>query len=117
MSAESDVFVVLLTGPDLATLRRIGRSVVAEKLAACVNVVPAVTSVYRWQGEIMEEGEGLAILKTTRSALSALEDRVRELHPYEVPEFLALPVVTGAEEYLEWVVGSVEAPVDDEQAR
>lgn len=103
---------MLITGPDPESLRRLVRAVVEEGLAACANVVPAVTSVYRWQGELMEEGEALAVLKTTADVLPELERRVLELHPYEVPEFVTLPVESGSEAYLEWVEACVEGSGD-----
>lgn len=110
-SAESDVFVVLVTGPDREFLLRLGRRLVDEKLAACVNVTEGVRSVYRWQGEVHEEDEGLALLKTTRGRLDDLETRVVELHPYDAPEFLALSADAGSRSYLDWVANSVTPTV------
>ena len=108
MSSKPDAVVVALTtGPDAETLAEIGRRVVENRLAACVNVLDGVTSVYRWRGRIEEEGEALAIIKTTESRLDELERSVLELHPYEEPEFIALPVLSGSAGYLDWVVGSV----------
>lgn len=110
-SAEPDVgvqvCVVLVTGPDRESLLRLGRRLVEEELAACVNVTEGVRSVYRWQGEVHEEDEGLALVKTTRGRLDDLEARVVELHPYDEPEFLALSVDEGARSYLDWVANSV----------
>jgi periplasmic divalent cation tolerance protein len=85
----------------------LGRRLVDERLCACVNVVPGLTSVYRWEGAVEEAGEALALLKTTRRRLDALEARVRELHPYDEPEFLAFEVDRGASSYLAWVAESV----------
>jgi periplasmic divalent cation tolerance protein len=97
------VQVVLVTAPDLEVAGRIGRSLVEEGLAACANLVPGVRSVYRWQGEVHEDPEVLLIVKTRAALVAALEARVRELHPYEVPEVLALDVAAGSAPYLEWV--------------
>lgn len=115
-----DVVVVLVTGPDQQTLEKLARRLVEERLAACVNVIPRVRSVYRWQGDVHEDDEALAVLKTTRSAIGPLRDRIHELHPYDLPEFLVLPLEAGSEAYLRWVVSCVsDGPTDreaDEQA-
>ncbi|MEE8473890.1 MAG: divalent-cation tolerance protein CutA [Myxococcota bacterium] len=101
--SESDVCVVLITAPDGDTAAGIGRTLVEERLAACVNVVPGVRSLYRWQGSVREDVELLLFVKTRVDRMPALAARVRELHPYDVPEVLALPAVGGSEEYLDWV--------------
>lgn len=101
------VFVVFVTGPDRETLRDLGRRLVEERLAACANVWDGIDSVFRWRGEVQEEREALALLKTTGGRLEALRGRVAELHPYDEPEFLALAVDTGSPSYLAWVVDSV----------
>lgn len=88
--------------------RRIARELVERRLAACVNLVPNLTSVYRWQGAVEEAEEVLLVIKTTEAQLAALEAAVRELHSYEVPEFLALRVEAASQPYLEWLLGSVE---------
>ncbi|VDN56807.1 unnamed protein product [Dracunculus medinensis] len=77
--------------------------VVKSKLAACVNIVPAITSVYEWQGKLEEESELLLIMKTKSSALNMLKEKVISLHPYEVPEFIAAPIEYGSEKYLKWI--------------
>jgi len=105
--AEPDVCVVLVTGPDREVLLAVGRRLVEEELAACVNATDRVRSVYRWQGEVHEDEEGLALVKTTRARLDELEARVRELHPYDEPEFLALSVTAGSRSYMDWVASSV----------
>lgn len=97
------VRVVLTTCPDPATADRIARTLVQERLAACGNVVPGVTSIYRWEGRIETAGECLLILKTRAERLAALAARLDEIHPYDVPEVLALPVEAGATAYLRWV--------------
>ena len=102
------VVVAVVTGPDRRTLVEIGRRVVEERLAACANVWEPVTSVFRWEGAIEEEEEAMAFLKTTAERAEALGERVVALHPYDVPEFLVLPVSAGSAEYLAWVVGASE---------
>jgi len=103
------VLVVLTTTPNSEIAELIGRTLVVERLAACANVLPGVTSIFRWKGAVERDSETLMILKTTATELDALRARVMELHPYEVPEVLALPVEAGHEPYLEWVFSSVGA--------
>jgi periplasmic divalent cation tolerance protein len=99
--------VVLVTVPDPAVGRELARTVVEERLAACGNVIPGLVSVYRWKGGIHEDPEALVIFKTTEDALPELERRIVELHPYEVPEFLVIPLTHGHHPYLRWVAGEV----------
>jgi periplasmic divalent cation tolerance protein len=99
--------VVLCTFPDESTAATIGRTLVDERLAACVNVVPAIRSIYRWQGQVQEDGEALALVKTTAAGFPALRDRLLALHPYDCPECIALPVTAGHPAYLEWIAASV----------
>ena len=82
---------------------RIAKSLVERRLAACANIVPTVRSVYRWQGQIMDEAEALLVVKTTRARFEDLKSGVLEVHPYSVPEIIALPVVAGHAPYLDWV--------------
>lgn len=104
-------YLVFVTGPDRETMLEVGRQVVEERLAACVNVVPSVTSVYRWEGRVVEDEEVLALLKSTAERLERLEARVIELHPYEEPEFLAVRADTGSSSYVEWIRASVSEDV------
>ena len=103
----SGTFLVLVTVSDEASGSSLARRIVSEGLAACGNVIPGLTSVYRWKGEVQEDPEALVLFKTTKEALPALRDRVLELHAYETPEFLALPIHTGDLRYLQWVRGEV----------
>ncbi|MFQ5896708.1 MAG: divalent-cation tolerance protein CutA [Candidatus Methylomirabilia bacterium] len=95
--------VVLVTTPSVEEGQRIARAVVAEHLAACVNVVPGLRSVFFWEGQLQEESEALLVIKTSRERYEALQRRVFELHTYSVPEVLALPVEAGSPSYLAWV--------------
>ncbi|MGW8265901.1 MAG: divalent-cation tolerance protein CutA [Longimicrobiales bacterium] len=104
---RSGVRIVLVTAPDAETGLGLVREVVGARLAACGNLVPGLTSVYRWKGEIHQDPECLVILKTTAALVGDLRTRVVELHPYEVPEFLTLPVLDGHPPYLAWVEGEV----------
>ena len=106
MTAE--YVVVLTTLPADADAAVFARQVVEERLAACVNLLPIMESVYRWEGRVQRESERQLVLKTSRDRVAALGQRVRELHPYEVPEFVVLPIVDGNEAYLRWVGESTE---------
>jgi periplasmic divalent cation tolerance protein len=101
------VVVVLSTFPSSEKAAEIARVLVDERLCACVNLVPAVRSIYRWQGAIHDDAEVLAIVKTTAERVEALRDRLIALHPYEVPEAIVLPVTGGHAPYLAWVTGEV----------
>ncbi len=105
----SDVVAGLVTGPDREQLVRLGRTLVEERLIACLNVVDRVASVYRWEGEVCEDAEALGILKTTAARTDAVARRIRDLHPYDVPEVLFIPVAAGSAPYLDWVSGQVSA--------
>lgn len=100
--------LALSTCPDADTAARIARTLVEEHLAACVNRVPGVVSTYRWQDRVQEEGEILLVIKTTRERFRALRDRLLELHPYEVPELVALDIATGHPAYLDWIAAVTE---------
>lgn len=99
--------VVLMTAPDPETARSLVRTLVEEELVACGTIAPAVTSIYRWAGKVEEATESLVIFKTTESGADRLMRRVPELHPYDVPELLVLPVEAGHPPYLDWVVRNV----------
>jgi periplasmic divalent cation tolerance protein len=86
-----------------AVADRIAHTLVAEQLAACVNVIPAVRSIYAWEGEICNEAELQCLLKTRRSLFPAVRERVLDLHPYQTPEIIALPLVEGHSDYLAWL--------------
>lgn len=105
----SDVHVVLTTAPDSATAEGLAERLIEERVAACANIVPGVRSIYRWEGALQKEGEVMLFLKTAAARVDDLKDRLVELHPYDVPEVLALPVVAGLPAYMEWVYGEVEA--------
>ena len=104
--AVTDVVIVFVTAPSDDEARRIGRTLVAERLAACVNVIGPLHSIYRWEGQVQEDAEQLLVVKARRSDVDALAARVRALHSYEVPEVVALDVVAGSAPYLAWVLES-----------
>ena len=100
--------VVFVTCPTRGLARRIARAVVQRRLAACVNIVlTPVESVYTWKGKLERAREYLLVMKTTAKRLAALENEVKRLHSYEVPEFIALPISDGSKEYLAWLDDSV----------
>lgn len=107
--ATVPVRVVLSTFPSADKAAEVARILVEERLCACVNIVPAVRSIYRWQGEVSDDSEVLALIKTTSERFPPLADRLRSLHPYEVPEIIALDVADGHAPYLAWVASSVGA--------
>ncbi len=101
-----EVLVILTTWPDVEKARAAAHILVEEKLAACANLLPAVESIYRWQGKVETGAEVLMVLKTTATRYSALEIRIQALHSYEVPEIVALRVADGLPQYLQWVMDS-----------
>jgi len=102
-AAPPDALVVLCTCPDEATATGIATALLAAELAACVNCVPGIRSMYRWDGQIRDDTEVLLVIKTRAARYTALEATVREQHPYDLPEIIALPVVAGARDYLGWI--------------
>lgn len=99
--------VVLITAPSADKAAAIARILVEERLAACVNLVPLVRSIYRWEGKVLEEAEALMVVKTRRERFEALRERVLALHEYSCPEIVALPIERGHEAYLRWIGESV----------
>ncbi len=105
--ADSLHMVVFCTCEDQRQGMHIGEALVSERLAACVNLLPAVQSIYRWQGNIERAEEVLLLIKTTRDRFPALRDRIQELHTYDTPEIIALPISDGSEKYLTWLGAQV----------
>lgn len=103
-----DGLIVLVSVPNAETAGKLAEALVGERLAACVNVVGGVRSIYRWKGAVERDEELLCVCKTTRAVFERLRARVVELHPYEVPEVVALPIEAGHAPYLAWITASVE---------
>ena len=101
--SPADFLVVLVTMPDGDTAARLGRTLVKEQLAACVNVIPGLRSIYRYEGKLCDDAEVLCLFKTRRALYPALRDRVTALHPYQVPEIIALSLAEGNAPYLAWL--------------
>ena len=106
MSDTGETLIVLCTCPDADTGTRLADELVSRRLAACVNRVPGVVSTYVWKGAVNHDDEVLLIIKTTSLAYRKLESTLRDLHPYELPEILAVPVSKGLPDYLAWVYAS-----------
>jgi len=104
----TDKILVLTTANSQDEARKIGRSLVERLLAACVNIVPRVGSIYRWEGEVEEAEEWLLIVKTNRGAFERVRDAIKELHSYDVPECIAVGIESGNMEYLNWLGESVK---------
>lgn len=98
-----EVLLVLSTFPDVATARRVGRELVEQRCAACANILPQVESIYWWEKKVESANETLVLFKTTADRYAALETTLRQLHPYEVPEIIAMKVEQGSPDYLRWV--------------
>ena len=108
MADGGGVSVVLATVPDLEVGRQLARTLLDERLIACANVVPGVTSLYRWQGRVHEDAECLVVMKTRTELVPRLVERVPALHPYELPEVLALRVMDGLPAYCRWVMDETD---------
>lgn len=104
----TDFIVVYITVPSLEVGNDLARLMVEQKLAACVNVIPGVISHYKWQDELHQDNEALLMAKTTRHRLEKLTEQVREHHPYELPEVIALPIIGGLGEYLDWIKENIK---------
>jgi len=99
----TDAILVLSTCPDEDVGARIAATLVEERLAACVNRVPGIASTYRWQGKVCNDAEQLLLIKTTRARFDALRERIVALHPYELPEVIAVDIASGLAPYLAWI--------------
>ncbi|HET9753774.1 MAG TPA: divalent-cation tolerance protein CutA [Myxococcales bacterium] len=99
----TDAMLVFTTLPSAEAAAELAKAVVGEKLAACANLLPAVRSIYRWQGRVQDESEVLVLFKTRQEHFERLKARLLELHPYEIPEVLAVPVEQGYQAYLDWL--------------
>lgn len=113
MSAASGVWLAFTTCPDEGVARRLVHAVVVERLAACGSILPGVTSIYQWQGAVETAAECLVLLKTDAARVDELGRRVGELHPYDVPEFLATPMERGLAPYLAWVAAETLPQVEE----
>ena len=104
----NDQIVVLMTAPNVEEATRIAEMLVERKLAACVQILPPMTSIYVWKGEVERASEILLVAKSTRAKFDELEQAVRAIHSYETPEIIALPIVAGSPSYLSWLSNCLE---------
>ena len=100
---NEEALLACSTFPEIETARRIAQQLVTENLAACANIIPAVESIYRWQDKIENARETIVFFKTTAARYAAFQERLKSLHPYEVPEIICLRISDGLPEYLRWV--------------
>jgi periplasmic divalent cation tolerance protein len=103
MNSPTDIRLLYCTCPDADTAQGIARALVERRLAACVNVIPGLRSIYRWQGALHDDAECLLLVKTRDAQVGAVAEAIRGLHPYELPEVIAVPVVAGLAPYLDWI--------------
>ena len=101
-----EILLAFSTFPDIETARRIARQLVTENFAACANVIPAIESIYRWQGKLEQGNEALVFFMTAAARYPAFQEKLKSLHPYDVPEIIACPVDKALPEYLRWVIDS-----------
>ena len=111
MMDDSDTLLVLTNLPDRAAALRLAQRLVESRLAACVNVMSSCTSVYRWKGTVEQTEEVLVLIKTRAARYEELEAAIRSLHPYEVPEVIAVPLARGLSDYLDWVAEETAIPI------
>jgi periplasmic divalent cation tolerance protein len=105
-----DAILILATTDSEESAHRIAAALVEAREAACVSVLPGIRSIYRWQGKVCDEGELLLLIKTVAGEFEAVRTRIRQLHPYQVPEVIALPMMAGDPDYVRWLREQVDAP-------
>ncbi len=108
----TEFVTVLCTVPDQKTALTIARTLVESRLAACCNIVPGLRSIYFWEGQVQDDQELLLIIKSKKKAFPELEEKIKSLHPYQVPEILAISVDSGNSEYLNWLDENVKGPIE-----
>src|ERR1700722_3652593 len=108
MKTAAKFAIVFVTAPELKVARRLARAALSARLIACANLVPKIESHYWWQGRVERSAEVLLILKTTGARVARLQRLILDTHPYDVPEFLVLPLTGGSDQYLTWLAASVK---------
>ena len=104
MSEESKSYIIVfVTTGSVEEAQKVGRALVEDRLVACTNIISPIQSIFQWQGKVSDEGEALLMAKTRASLFNDIVVRVKQLHSYEVPEIIAIPIVAGAEDYLNWI--------------
>jgi periplasmic divalent cation tolerance protein len=105
---DNEYLVIFCTVPDEDIARKISNDLVNEKLAACCNIVRGIRSIYTWKNQICDDSEQLLIIKTKKNAYKKLEDKINNIHPYDVPEIIAISIDKGSEKYLKWINENVK---------
>jgi len=105
----SKYHIAVTTCPTLEIATQLANEVVEQQLAACVNIIPSIKSVYKWKDKIEHDDESLLIIKTVKQQLASLEKLILRLHPYETPEFISMPIESGSKAYLDWITSSMES--------
>jgi periplasmic divalent cation tolerance protein len=108
VKAAARFSIVLVTAPNLNVARQLVRRALRAKLVACANIIPKIESHYWWQGKVTSDAELLIVFKTAKATLGVFEAFVRENHPYDTPEFIALPIASGSKRYLDWIAASLK---------
>ncbi len=108
-----DAILILTTTDSEESAHRIAAALVEAREAACVSILPGVRSIYRWQGKVCDEGELLLLIKTVAGLFEAVRTRIRQLHPYQAPEVVALPMTAGDPDYMRWLSEQVHAPEEE----
>ncbi|NNF66501.1 MAG: divalent-cation tolerance protein CutA [Gammaproteobacteria bacterium] len=109
MNDQTDILLVYCSCPDAETAGRIATALVEQQLAACVSQVPGLISTYRWEGQMQQDAETLLMIKTRKTTYAELEKTLLRMHPYELPEVIAVPVIAGSKPYLAWINNNTSA--------
>ena len=110
MSNDNTLLIALTTCPGSIPAKKIARELVSKKLAACVNIIPDIESYYTWENQVNENKEYLLLIKTTREIYPKLEQHIKAIHPYELPEIIAVPIHTGLDKYCDWIRENTSNP-------
>lgn len=103
MTMQQTYQIILCTSPDKESAEKIAHQLINDKIAACINILPGLTSIFRWQGKIETEQEHLLLIKTRKDRYQAVEKSIQTNHPYEIPEIIAIPIEKGLAEYMQWI--------------
>ena len=115
MTEGNQLLLVLITAPDLPTGRTLAKALLSGKIAACVNIIPGLASLYEWEGDLQEDDEVLLLVKTREELLTSdLIPLVHELHPYDLPEIIGLPITMGSQPYLDWLLRGTSGKQDSD---
>lgn len=111
---KSNYYIALTTCPTPEVATKLAQEVVKQQLAACVNIIPGIQSIYHWQGDVTQDSESLLIMKTQQQQLISLESLIKNHHPYEIPEFITITIDSGSQAYLDWITTSLNKQLKTE---